>query len=87
MSEYNPRVGDAYLVTRERYYIDRVMTIVAMTDERVYWDLEHRKSVNSVRFEGELVKYFDAIDRQYFTKFARKSGLELGERAVPSWEV
>ena len=87
MSEYNPRVGDAYLITTDRYYEDRIMTIVAVTDERVYWDLEHRRSVNRAHVEGERVLYFDAIDRQYFSKFATKSGLELGKRPVPTWEV
>ena len=82
-----PKVGNAYLITKERYYLDRIMTIVAITDYRVYWDLEHRESVNSVRFNGELIRYYDAIDIQYFNKFARRSGLELGEQAVPSWEV
>jgi hypothetical protein len=87
MSKYIPRVGDAYLVTTDRYYEDRIMTIVAVTDDRVYWDLEHRRSVNRAYVDGDRVRYFDAIDKQYFSMFATKAGLELGERPAPSWEL
>lgn len=87
MTEYIPRVGDSYLVTTERYHIDRIMTIVAVTDERVYWDLEHRTSTNTVALDGRLVAYYDAIDKCYFDKFAKKSGLHMGQRQDPTWEV
>jgi hypothetical protein len=87
MSEFSVRVGDAYLCTTERYYTDRVLTICGVTDERVYWHLEHRDSNNLAVINNETIHYFDAIDRQYFDRFARRSGLVIGEREEPAWEL
>jgi hypothetical protein len=87
MAEYIPRVGDTYLCTTKRYIIDRILTIVCVTDKKVYWDLEHRTSSNRVHYDSEPVTYYDAIDRQYFNKFANNAGLVKGAKVEPSWEV
>jgi len=87
MPEYNPKVGDSYLCTTDRYYIDRILTIVCVTEHRVYWDLEHRTSTNRYTSGDITIKYYDAIDRQYFERFARNCRLHKGEKVEPSWEL
>jgi hypothetical protein len=87
MNEYNPRVGDSYLVTNNRYYKDRIITIVAVTNDRVYWDCEHKTSSSLAHIDGHRLNYFDAIDKLNFDSFARKYGLVKGVRHAPTWEL
>jgi hypothetical protein len=58
-----------------------------VTDNKVYWDLEHRTSSNRIHYNGETIIYYDAIDKPYFNKFANNAGLVKGAKTEPSWEV
>jgi len=86
---FNPLTGEVYLTVGSGYYPNngKHITILHADDIRIYWSVQDRENTSkTILPDGTSLRYYDAIDRQYFTKWALRAGLVL-VNLDPSWEI